>query len=147
MKKIYILIIILCTLALKSLACECDYKGMKIDYENAEFVIIGNVQNILDLTFSNIQETLPYKLNPNYTLKGGYLVEIKVLNEFKGSVPSVITITPDWSNCDFLFNKNEEYVIFGYIDENNKFKTNICTSNFLRKNSKKEKELIKLSSN
>lgn len=117
-------------LSISALACDCIPHSMKEDYKSVDFVIQGKVIKIKDLEYMRIKNTLTYRINPGYVDSTGYYVAINVSNEFKGSVPETLFITPEWTNCDFLFKKNIEYVIFGYKDSDNIYRTNLCTKTF-----------------
>lgn len=112
------------------LACDCAPHSMKGDFKSVDFVIKGEVVGINDLKYSNIENTLTYRLNPEYVQTSGYSVQINVSTVFKGTSEETLVITPEWTNCDYLFEKNSKYVIFGYTDKNGHRRTNICTKTF-----------------
>lgn len=141
MKKILTSIIFVFVLISESFACDCIHEKMEINFKEADFVVTAKMHVIKDLQYNNIKSTFHYILNPDYVKSGGYFVEFKTQKTLKGTVPSKFTITPDWSNCDYFFKKGKSYVIFGYKNSEGKYKTNICTSTFLKRNSEKYEEL------
>lgn len=144
MNKIIAFTFFISVLALEAFACSCTPVEMEANFEQADFVIIGEVQKIKDLTYRNIKNTFHYVLNPAYVKNGGYLVDISTKKVLKGSVPSTITLTPGWHNCDYYFKKDKKYVIFGFINEDGEYRTSICTSTFFKENSKKFEQLKKI---
>ena len=105
MNKIILLKIAFLLSSIKVNACECVPTNIESDFLKSDFVIVGTLNKILDLNYGRIQDTMPYVVNPNYIDEGGYYVSLNVSNSLKGSVPPVIIITPDWSNCDYFFKK------------------------------------------
>ncbi|NGP76985.1 hypothetical protein G3570_10095 [Balneolaceae bacterium YR4-1] len=103
---------------------------MKDDFETVDFVIKGEIIGIKDLGYPNIENTLTYKLKRDYIESSGYFVQVNVSEVFKGSPQDTVTITPRWTNCDLLFEKNSEYIIFGYRDKDGNYRTNMCTNTF-----------------
>jgi len=118
------------TLTISSIACECHYQSMEQNWRKADFVVQIRVHEIRDSLYFDIGKTLSYSLDPNYLEVEGFHVLLDVKQTFKGNVGSSIEIIPNWSNCDFRFDKSREYMIFGYIDSLGNHKTNICWSNF-----------------
>jgi len=104
---------------------------MRDDYQKSDFIILGRVIEIYDSKYEKISDIKNAELDTDYPEKKGYWVKFEIIKDFKNSesVKSIIVV-PNWDNCDFLFKKNKEFVIFGSKTNSGEYKTSICKNTF-----------------
>ena len=73
----------------------------------------------------------------------GYAVEMQVIRVYNGNYKNeTVVIQPSWSNCDYLFNLNEQYYVFINQDQEGSHTTSKCLPNFSSSNEKRKKEFM-----
>ena len=160
MKNILILTILLSIKSISSFACECEiiaytnenkenYQDQYLikGFKNADFIFYGEVIELIDRKIDGYSEIFGWE-NPNYLKKktNGHFPLFNLIKTFKGKNLNLsnekIQIYQDWSTCDMVFEKNKKYVVFGYLDQEGKLRTSICSPNRIIK-SKKDLRRIK----
>lgn len=149
MKNTLILAILILIKSISSFACECEIIGYTNEnkdnyqdqylikgFKDADFIFYGKVVELSDRKIEGYSEIFGWE-NPNYLkekIKGHFPV-FDIVKTYKGKNLDLqkkrIQIYQDWSTCDMIFEKNKEYVIFGYLDKNGKLRTSICAPNRL----------------
>lgn len=125
-------LLILCGLTLWALdlfACECiPVISLEEHFKKADIVFYGKVQSINDSQKYGYRDTMDFMMDSLYTDKGGYYATIEIKKVYKGKKYSKpqLDINSIGSLCDVFFKKDSEYVVFGYVDQNEQIQTNIC---------------------
>ncbi|OIQ37379.1 MAG: hypothetical protein BM563_08780 [Bacteroidetes bacterium MedPE-SWsnd-G1] len=147
MKNNQILTIIILFISLSTFACECAIIGYTNEnkdnyqeqciikgFEDADFIFYGKVIELTDREMDGYSDMFGWE-NPN-TLKEKIIGHFPVFNLkkiYKGKSLNLskkeIQVYQDWSICITTFEKNKEYVVFGYLDQEGKLKTSICAPN------------------
>ncbi len=90
-----------------SLACVCIKSDYETSFKYSDIVIKGHINSILDLNDTGLSD---YYIPPIVFL----YVEEKVKGE-RITKFNVIPIIQDGSNCDFQFEKDSSYIVFGDV--------------------------------
>lgn len=147
MKRL-ILLLFLTVGVTNSYACRCDmYVSLETFMEErfaaADFVIAVKVEFVRD---SVTKGDYVMSSDPTYWREGGYNPVLKVGKVYKGELKtSSIEITPRWSNCSQYFKIGDTYIIFGYLDKEGQYTTNVCSGNFSTEKIDKMKTFKKIS--
>jgi hypothetical protein len=87
------------------------------------------VKSINDRKVEGFRDTMHFIMDSLYAEKGGYHPTMEVKKIFKGKMTSdsKIDIKSNWGLCDVFFEKDSEYVVFGYFDKDGQIQTSVCT--------------------
>ena len=125
-----ILIVIFLSYFNQAFACECKTYP----------IVNGKSQSELKLEDSFKNATIIFY--GNYIGDGKF----ETINLYRGKKlianPNLITEKEEANNCDYFFEKNKKYLVFGRIDENGKLWTSVCDANAQIEN-KAELEFVK----
>lgn len=160
MKNNQILTIIFLFISISSFACGCDIIGYTNEnkdnyqeqyiikgFEEADFIFYGKIMKFSDREMDGYSEMVGWE-NPNYLKEKstGYFPLFDLIKIYKGKNLNLsnkeIQIYQNWSFCMTPFEKNKEYVVFGYLDQEGKLRTSICAPNKMI-DSKKDLKIIK----
>lgn len=160
MKNNQILTIILLFISFSAFACECAIIGYTNEnkdnyqeqyiikgFEESDFIFYGKVIGFSDREIDGYSEIFGWE-NPNYLkeMTKGQFPLFALIKVYKGKKLNLsnkkIQIYQYWSNCDMTFEKNKEYVVFGYLDQEGKLRTDKCAPNKMI-DSKKDLKIIK----
>ncbi len=90
-----------------SLACDCKMKSIEEDIDETDFIITGQVSELLD----KVEEGHYLQ---RFDSTRSYQVKMSILNSYKGGLKEgqIITIGSDFSNCSFYFISGGKYLLF-----------------------------------
>ncbi len=101
-------------LSVHILACKCEPLNIEKSFENADFVFIGNVEDVK-------QTPSGFKKLQNF-ISRVKIEKIFKSEQFDGFYQNQATLfSSQIASCDYQFNKNGKYLIFGHIDSDTGF--------------------------
>ncbi len=130
------------------LACDCQHTmSVKEAFEQASIVFYGRVEGVNDETVEGYTNTMHFAIDSLYTKKGGYFVNIKVKEVYKGKLSNDVPvhIKGSWGLCDVFFKKNMEYIVFGYVMPDGQIQTNVCMLSAAVRNKQSLRKVKRLS--
>lgn len=102
--------------------------SLEENFQEADFVFLAKVTQINDQKVRGFSDSAHYMMDSSYVVRGGYHPTFQILKKYKGKLKKgrEVNLHSQWGNCDFFFEKNKEYVVFGYYDQEGRIATNVC---------------------
>ncbi len=96
--------------------------------QQSDFVFFAKVTQINDQKVRGFSDSPHYMLDSRYVERGGYHPTFQILKKYKGKLKKgrEVNLHSQWGNCDYFFEKDKEYVVFGYYDQEGRIATNVC---------------------
>ena len=163
MKITLILTFIISSISFSAYSCECiilpitnensednQDQYIKRGFKDADFIFYGKIIGFSDKEIDGYSQMFGSEnVDNSKELTNGYFPNFDIIKIYKGKKLNLsnyeIQIYQEWSNCDMEFEKDKEYVVFGYLDKEGKLKTSMCAPNLMINSKIDLKKILKYS--